>query len=342
MILSLKDEIVLRKNEIKAPIQSIYFGGGTPSLLNEKELASLIEIVHNNYSVEPSAEVTLEANPENISLEAALSWKNLGVNRLSIGLQSFKDADLKWMNRGHNNNQNSACVKTVYDAGFNNVSIDLIYGLPGLKNSEWEGFLKKVVSLGVEHISAYCLTIEDKTKLKYDVENETIKPLSEKKQIEQFEFLCAFLKQSGYEHYEVSNFALNKNYSKHNRSYWDRKEYIGIGPSAHSYNGKGRRWNVSNNHTYMARGTKAKHWYSREDLSIDSVWNELFLTGFRTKWGVLKKDIEKLGGLTRKEQKEIKQMIDNGDLIDSKNAYVLSENGLLFADAISEHFFRIS
>jgi len=196
--------------------------------------------------------------------------------------------------------------------------------------------------LGVEHISAYCLTIEDKTKLKHDVENKTIKPLSERKQIEQFGFLCSFLKQNGYEHYEVSNFALNKNYSKHNRSYWDRKEYIGVGPSAHSYSGKGRRWNVSNNHTYMARGTKTKHWYNQEDLSTYSVWNELFLTGLRTKWGVLKKDIASLGGFTSNEQEEIKRMIDKGDLIDSAKAYVLSEKGLLFADAISEHFFRVS
>ena len=342
MILSLKEEIILRKNEIKTPIQSVYFGGGTPSILYEEELASLLDAVHKHYAVDEKTEVTLEANPENINKNSVLAWKGLGINRLSIGLQSFKNDDLKWMNRGHNNTQNSACVKTVYDAGFNNVSVDLIYGLPGLRNSEWEGFLKKVVRFGVEHISAYCLTIEDKTKLKHDVENKTIKPLSERKQIEQFGFLCSFLKQNGYEHYEVSNFALNKNYSKHNRSYWDRKEYIGVGPSAHSYSGKGRRWNVSNNHTYMARGTKTKHWYNQEDLSTYSVWNELFLTGLRTKWGVLKKDIASLGGFTSNEQEEIKRMIDKGDLIDSAKAYVLSEKGLLFADAISEHFFRVS
>jgi oxygen-independent coproporphyrinogen-3 oxidase len=341
MVLSLKEELSQRKKELLSPIKSVYFGGGTPSLLNKEEFESLLEEVYLCYNVEPDAEVTLEANPENITINKAKAWKGLGINRLSVGLQSFKNDDLKWMNRGHNNKQNSACISDLYEAGFDNISVDLIYGLPGLKASEWEGFLKKVVSMGVEHVSAYCLTIEDKTKLKHDIENDKIKPLSESKQIEQFDFLRSFLKQNGYEHYEVSNFALNKNYSKHNRSYWERKEYIGIGPSAHSYRGKERRWNISNNHTYMSRGTKTQNWYNQEELSLSSVWNELFLTGFRTMWGVSKNEIKKLGGFTNQERKEVKALIDRGDLFDSGRAYVLSESGLLFADSLSESFFRV-
>ena len=226
---------------------------------------------------------------ENISLEAALSWKNLGVNRLSIGLQSFKDADLKWMNRGHDKSNNSKCVELVHNAGFDNVSVDLIYGLPGLKMIEWRSFLELVVSLGVKHISAYCLTVENKTKLKSDIEKGLISPLPEKDQIKQFEILCSFLKKQGYEHYEVSNFALNKVYSKHNRSYWERKKYLGIGPSAHSYNGNSRRWNVSNNHLYMSRGGQKKDWYSQESLSHDSEWNEVFFNRLKNKVGSVKK-----------------------------------------------------
>ena len=341
MILSLKEELSLRKKELTSPIQSIYFGGGTPSLLHIEELSLLLEEVYLNYNIGPGVEVTLEANPENITINNAKAWKNLGINRLSVGLQSFKDDDLKWMNRGHSTKQNTTCISELYQAGFENISVDLIYGLPGLKTIEWEHFLKEVVEMGVEHISAYCLTIEDKTKLKHDVENDKIKPLSENEQIAQFEFLCSFLKSKSYEHYEVSNFALNNKYSKHNRSYWERKKYLGIGPSAHSFNGKERRWNVSNNHTYMSRGTKLKNWYNKEELTLSSVWNELFLTGLRTMWGVSKKEIETLGGFTNQEKKLIKKLIDKGSLFDSGNAYVLSENGLLFADSISESFFRV-
>ena len=341
MILSLKEELSLRKKELTSPIQSIYFGGGTPSLLHIEELSLLLEDIYLNYNIGPGVEVTLEANPENITINNAKAWKNLGINRLSVGLQSFKDDDLKWMNRGHSTKQNTTCISELYQAGFENISVDLIYGLPGLKTLEWEHFLKEVVEMGVEHISAYCLTIEDKTKLKQDVENDKIKPLSENKQIAQFKFLYSFLKGKSYEHYEVSNFALNNKYSKHNRSYWERKRYLGIGPSAHSFNGKERRWNVSNNHTYMSRGTNLKNWYNKEELTLSSVWNELFLTGLRTMWGVSKKEIETLGGFTNQEKKLIKKLIDKGSLFDSGNDYILSENGLLFADSISESFFRV-
>ena len=342
MISSLLNELIVRKKELNTSLKSIYFGGGTPSLLTKDELACLLKTVHENYSIDPSVEVTLEANPENISKKTASAWKGIGINRLSIGLQSFKNEDLKWMNRGHSHEDNINCVKTAQGVGFNNVSVDLIYGLPGLTSDQWLSFLKQVVSLGVPHISAYCLTIENKTKLKNDIANGLIVPLPENKQVEQFEQLSSFLQESGYEHYEVSNFAKNNAYSKHNTAYWQRQQYLGIGPSAHSYDGIKRRWNVANNHIYMSRGGVGKSWYGEETLDSNAVWNELFLTGLRTKWGVSKKQISLLGGLRLSEKKKIEDLCKKESLLENKDAFFLSKKGMLFADGISESFFRIS
>lgn len=342
MLRSLKQEIIERKEEIKTPLKSIYFGGGTPSILYEKELSVLLETVYDSFGAEPQVEITMEANPENVSEENAKNWKSIGINRLSIGLQSFKNDDLRWMNRGHNSEANIESIGIAKSLGFDNLSVDLIYGLPGLKNEEWLSFLQKVCEVEVNHISAYCLTIEDKTKLKNDIKKGKINPLPENKQVEQFELLCSFLNKQNYEHYEVSNFALNGLYSQHNKSYWERKKYIGIGPSAHSFNGKTRRWNVSNNHIYMSRGKGSYSWFSEEVLDKDAMWNEIFLTGLRTKWGVMKKDILSLGGFLSKEKDIIKELIDQQYLLENEKSYVLSQQGLLFADAISEKLFRVS
>lgn len=194
MLRSLKQEIIERKEEIKTPLKSIYFGGGTPSILTEKELSVLLETVYDSFCVEPQVEITLEANPENVSEENVKNWKTIGINRLSIGLQSFKNDDLLWMNRGHNSEANIESIGIAKRLGFDNLSVDLIYGLPGLKNEEWLSFLQKVCEMEVHHISAYCLTIEDKTKLKNDIKKGKINPLPENKQVEQFEILCSFLK----------------------------------------------------------------------------------------------------------------------------------------------------
>lgn len=341
MLRSLKTEIIQRKNELNSPLKSIYFGGGTPSLLTEEELSELLNSVYSAFSLDKNIEITLEVNPENVSEKNAFSWKKIGVNRLSIGLQSFKNEDLKWMNRGHNSVKNIESIKIAKRAGFDNISIDLIYGLPGLKNEEWLSFLEKLPPLDVNHVSAYCLTVEDKTKLKSDVINGLIKPLPENQQIEQYKMLCSFLKKHNYEHYEVSSFALSGSYSKHNRSYWDRKKYIGIGPSAHSFSGNSRRWNISNNHIYMSRGKGEQNWYVEEVLSTNEVWNEVFLTGLRTKWGVLKEEVLQLGGFLFKEKEILNDLIRKKDILETDKAYVLSHQGLLFADAISERFFRV-
>jgi oxygen-independent coproporphyrinogen-3 oxidase len=342
MVRSIADELVERKNELGSQINTIYFGGGTPSLLNKKELSTILERVFTHYSVSDTVELTLEANPENTSYENAVDWKELGINRVSVGLQSFKKEDLVWMNRGHTKEESLSCVESLKKAGIINISVDLMYGLPGLSANEWLFFLKKVTEMNVPHISAYCLTVEDKTKLKHDLAKGKMKALPEQQQVEQFDLLVSFLKDHGYEHYEVSNFAKEKAFSNHNTSYWKRQPYIGVGPSAHSFNGTKRRWNISNNRVYLSRKTNQKNWYSEELLSDDAQWNELFLTGLRTKWGVSYIHLEKLGGFRSSERKELLSLQNKGLVLTSKQAVILSNKGMLFADGISESFFRVS
>ena len=342
MIRCIGKELVSRKNELKDGVGSVYFGGGTPSLLTKKELSFLISSIRSHYNVLPGAELTLEANPENVSYSAVTSWKEAGVNRLSIGLQSFKESDLAWMNRGHTVQDNLSAVSVAKRAGFNNISVDLIYGLPGLTLKEWQFSLKKVVQLGVTHISAYCLTVEDRTKLKHDINKGHIIPLSEKNQVDHYTVLVSYLKKNGYEQYEVSNFAKGKAYSKHNSAYWKEGKYIGVGPSAHSFDGTSRRWNISNNPLYLKHIDNKSSYYSVERLDKNAIWNELFLTGFRTMWGVEIKQINALGGFVLKEEKLLLKLKNQGLVLESKERFTLSEKGFLFADAISSSFFRVS
>jgi len=342
MVLCIGKELISRKNELKAGVESVYFGGGTPSILTKKELSFLISSIRSHYNVLPDAEITLEANPENMSYSAVSSWKEAGVNRLSIGLQSFKESDLTWMNRGHTVQDNLSAVSLAKKAGFNNISVDLIYGVPGLSLKEWQFSLKKVVQLGVAHVSAYCLTVEDKTKLKYDIDKGRVVSLSEKNQVDHYTTLVSYLKKNGYEQYEVSNFAKDKAYSKHNSSYWKDGKYIGVGPSAHSFDGTSRRWNISNNPLYLKHIENKSSYYSIEHLDKNAIWNELFLTGFRTMWGIEKKQIKALGGLMLNEEKEILKLKKQGLVLENKQRLTLSTKGFLFADAISASFFRVS
>ncbi len=341
MIQAISEELSERKNELNSPLCSIYFGGGTPSVLTKKELSLLLNSIYKNFSVSETLELSLEANPENVSFKNAYSWKELGFNRLSIGIQSFKKEDLIWMNRNHTIEDSLSCVSTVQTAGFNNVSLDLMYGLPGLSQADWLSFLKIVVSMGVQHLSAYCLTVEDKTKLKREIDKGRLSLLSEEHQVEQFKVLVSFLKNSGFEQYEVSNFAKNKNYSIHNMSYWNRISYIGVGPSAHSFDGKKRRWNIASNKVYLTHKKQGKKWYEEETLSKKAKWNELFLTGLRTKWGVCKKEINHLGGFISSEKDFLRDCQKKGFIVDRPSAFVLSDYGMLFADGISEGFFRV-
>ena len=335
-------EIELRKNELTERIDSIYFGGGTPSLLEKHEFELLLNSISSNYSVGDNIEITIEANPDDCSELKLQDWINLGINRLSIGLQSFKDGELEWMNRSHTTEQGISAVKNAQKAGFSNISIDLIYGLPELNKEEWLISLKNAVALNPSHISAYCLTVEPKTALHKWTSIGRFNPLDEEIQNEQFEDLIFFLEKHNYEQYEISNFAKNQSYAKHNTAYWEGKKYLGFGPSAHSYDRINRRWNISNNSVYCKNMGLNSLWYQQEELTKEDQWNELFLTGFRTKWGVNKKSIELLGGLNDSEQKMLSKFISLGLLINTNTSWILTFEGKKQADGLASEMFRLN
>lgn len=341
LIAAINREIELRKYELKESIETIYFGGGTPSLLTEEELNSILETIRNLFPINQEVEITLEVNPEDVHLETVTYWKNLGVNRISIGLQSFKESDLKWMNRAHDLEQGFEAVELLKKQGFENISVDLIYGLPGLTLFEWEQHLKHVISLNIQHVSAYCLTVEKQTALNHFVKTGKLKTPNEDVQSEQFNLMLRFLKQNGFFQYEISNFAKTGFESKHNSSYWQNKPYLGVGPSAHSFDGKTRRWNVSNNTNYYKNVGKNESWFETEILTKNDQWNELFLTGLRTIWGVSKSKLKELGTLTDSEQKNKDLLIETGELLETETAFVLTEKGRLKADGIAASFFRV-
>ncbi len=341
LIAALCREIHLRKTEIQTEIQTIYFGGGTPSLLENEELSLILTTIRKNYNVSKTAEISLEANPEDVCEEKLTHWKNEGINRLSIGLQSFKESDMKWMNRAHLASDGEKSVRLAQELGFENITVDLIYGLPQLAKDEWRKHLELVTSLDISHISAYCLTVEPKTALHHQVKHNQMVTADEDTQNEQFELMIDFLNTKGFEQYEISNFAKNEQYSKHNSAYWQGVNYIGIGPSAHSFNGKQRRWNISNNTVYYKNVGVNNSWFTIENLSEKEQWNELFLTGLRTKWGVSKKTIEDLNSFSKAEFNLLLDYISDNLIIETETSYVLSNSGKIRADGIASSFFRI-
>jgi len=341
LIAAMNLEIQLRKDEITDEIQTIYLGGGTPSLLTADELEGLMRTINTQFSVSNEAEITLEANPEDISEENLIQWKKNGINRLSIGIQSFRENDIRWMNRGHHPNESIDAVILAKKQGFSTITIDLIYGLPQLSLEEWKTHLQQVIDLEINHISAYCLTIEPKTVLRHQVSKGKISTPDNESQSVQFEFMQDFLALNGFEQYEISNFAKNQAYSKHNSSYWNGTPYIGIGPSAHSFDRASRRWNVANNTLYYKNVGKNDTWFESEILSLKDRWNELFLTGLRTKWGVSKSQIEALGGFSSFEKQLISHLITDGEMLENETNYVLTVSGKLRADGIAQDFFRV-
>jgi oxygen-independent coproporphyrinogen-3 oxidase len=335
-------ELSLRSSELtNVPIQSLYFGGGTPSLLTAEELQSIVHSVRLNYQLLEHAEITFEVNPEDANVDNLKAWKEVGINRLSIGLQSFQASDLSWMNRSHSTDEGEMAVRMAQKQGFDNISIDLIYGLPDLSNEQWLHHLERALKLNVQHISAYCLTIESKTALEHFVNNGKLKRPTEDQQGEQFDLLVRTLKQAGFEQYEISNFAKDQKYARHNSSYWNFTSYVGVGPSAHSFNGNQRRWNIANNSKYYQQVGKDDDWFEEETLSPTEKWNEFFLTGLRTKWGVLKENMEDLGGMTADEYKLLTTYVETGFIFEEVDRLVLTEKGKLQADGIASAFFRL-
>jgi oxygen-independent coproporphyrinogen-3 oxidase len=322
-------------------LHTVYFGGGTPSLLTKKELDLLLSTIRDQYHLKPDAEITLEANPDDLSTEVLRDLAELGVNRLSIGIQSFHDPHLQFMNRAHTAQEAETSVKKAQDAGITNLSVDLIYAVPSPDDSIWYTNIYKALSLGVEHISAYCLTIEPQTAFGKWVKSKKMDPIEDEYAARQFEILVSTLETEGFEQYEISNFAKNQQYSLHNSAYWQRRPYLGIGPSAHSYNGHSRQYNISNNGAYTKKILKGELPTTKEVLSNADQVNEYLLTGLRTKWGCRIELLQELSGnlFLYRTGEEIFRLCDVGWLKSYDGLLVLTEKGKLFADRVASELF---
>lgn len=342
-------EAICREIELQANyltdkrLQTIYFGGGTPSLLNINELYDIFETIKKYYTFSDDIEITLEANPDDITKERLAILQRFDFNRLSIGIQSFNNDHLKKLNRIHNAQEAESCVKLAQDMGFQNITIDLIYAIPYENHHIWEQDLQKALSLNVPHISSYCLTIEEKTVFGKWLQINKIPPINEDFASEQFKILVDTLEGAGYEQYEISNFCRDNQYSRHNSSYWQRHEYLGVGPSAHSYNGFSRQYNVANNPAYIKSILLGQIPADYEMLSNEEKLNDYILTGLRTKWGCNLTEIEKLvGAKWHISNKEIlKRYLSQGLLQIHNETLLLSKKGKLFADRIASDLFLI-
>ncbi len=286
MVNAICNEMHLRKHELNnQPLASIYIGGGTPTILSNDLLLLLFAGIYKNFEVNVDAEITIEANPDDVTIDKLKAIKQTPVNRFSMGVQSFFDEDLIWMNRAHKSHEAMDSIKLIQDFGFEKISIDLIYGGPTLSNQNWIKNLEKVDELNLHHVSAYCLTAEAKTALQHQINKGKLPALDEEKAAEQFELMIKYLGKYGFEQYEISNFARNKQYAIHNTSYWQNKSYLGIGPSAHSFNGEQRSWNIANNQQYMKQILQNILPNEVEVLTPENRINEYIMTGLRTIWG---------------------------------------------------------
>ena len=336
-------ELDLRKGYCQEKIETIYFGGGTPSILSKDELIAFFDVINEKYEVSKNAEITVECNPDDLTEEKLIELKELGINRLSIGLQSFQNKNLALMNRAHNAQESLKCVGLATEIGFDNITIDLIYGMPNQALEDWQKELEIAVELGVDHISSYCLTVEEKTPLHKMVNQGKVIPIKDEISSEQFQLMVSFLAQHGYEQYEISNFAKPGCYSKHNTAYWQQKKYVGIGPGAHSFNGGSRQWNISNNHKYTSLISDNESYFELENIATKDAYNEYMLTGLRTKWGVSLDYIVTNFGLEYKEYflKEVKPYESTLKITNLNHNYTLTQDGKLMADAIASDLFWI-
>lgn len=339
---SIGKEISLQGKYLSAPIETIYLGGGTPSLLNQSQLETLFNKVRSNFTVLPNAEVTLEANPDDIDEAQLNGWVELGINRLSIGIQSFRDLDLQWMGRAHNANQALNCIKLAQQAGIENISIDLIYGIPGLSDADWSKNIDYAISSGVTHLSCYALTVEPKTALAHKINQQSIPDVDAAHQANHFQILQEKIDAAGFEQYEISNFSLPGKRSKHNSNYWSGKHYLGLGPSAHSFNGLSRQWNINNNALYIQSLSKGIIPFELENLTLTQQINEYIMTALRTIEGIQANKINAIAGKLIFDEILLDALpyIKEG-LINLQNDRIcLSPNGKFMADGIAANLFR--
>lgn len=345
LLLALQKEITLRKDELtEKKLSSLYFGGGTPSVLSSMELEKIIDTISKYYHFENDIEITIEVNPDDLSPSFIKYLSSSVFNRLSIGVQSFFDEDLKMMNRAHNAQQADTAIKRVQDVGLENISIDLMYGSPTSNEMIWKENLQKTIDLQVPHISSYALTVEPNTALNQWIKAKKIQKPDENRQNEDFYWMTQFLKSKGFEHYEISNFAKPNSYSKHNSAYWQGKPYLGLGPSAHSFDGdKKRSWNVANNTKYIKNLMSGILPSETENLSEYDRYNETIMLGLRTKWGV---DLEKMKTnfsefILEKFNQNTHSKIKNNHLIIEDGYLKIPENNWFMADGIASDLFLV-
>jgi oxygen-independent coproporphyrinogen III oxidase len=339
---ALVEELRLQRTYlVNKKINTIYFGGGTPSLLSEEELNMIFSSIREMFDVDDQSEITVEANPDDLHEEYLFNLKKLGVNRLSIGIQSFNDYVLKFMNRSHHAQHARDSFLRSRSAGFNNISIDLIYAVPGESEEDWRTQVKEGIALRPEHISAYSLTIEEKTVFGKMFSRGKLHPVDDDHAARQFEILVDELAQAGYEQYEVSNFSLPGFQSKHNSNYWKGEHYLGIGPSAHSYNGVSRQFNIKNNSLYVRSLVSGKIPFELENLSNEEQANEYILTTLRTSWGTdLQKLKERFGyDVVEQNNKYLERLFENELARMTGNVLVLTPKGRLLADKIASDLF---
>lgn len=341
LVNALKKELYLRKHEIHdMSIQSIYFGGGTPSVLSFKELEEILETIRNNYDLSEQVEVTIEANPEDISFESLKQWKILGINRLSVGIQSFIDRDLIYMNRSHDAQQSKEALKLISNSEFENVSIDLMFGLINSELEEWKENLDMVKSYRITHLSVYNLTIEEQTVFANWKAKKSLLELPESYQEDQFKYASEHLKARGFEHYEISNYSLPGYQSIHNTNYWKRVTYLGFGPSAHSYKNQQRYWNESNNSKYLKMIDSDTFTQESESLDLYDIYNEMIMLGLRTSKGIEMKDILTLPKEIQTHfEAESKPLLKENILVKDQNNITLTKNNWYISDSVASQLF---
>jgi oxygen-independent coproporphyrinogen-3 oxidase len=333
-------EIVLRRDYLTEIVDTIYFGGGTPSILNTNDIAFLLDEINTYFSVNQQAEITLEANPDDITIQKLLAWKQIGINRLSLGIQSFIDEELQWMNRSHNANQAKQCIELIKNH-FDNYSIDLIFGSQLLTNHQWIENIETALSFNPPHLSCYALTVEEKTILGKKVAKQQQANIDNNKQAEQFEILMQRLETAGYHHYEISNYAKPDFESKHNSSYWKGMHYLGLGPSAHSFNGSSRSWNIANNALYIAGIESNQSVVETEILTTTQQLNEHIMIALRTALGINLSFIQQQFGqaVVNEIQSKAACWQQSNHLIESNHHLQLTKQGKLFADGIAADLF---
>ena len=342
MLYAILLEIVLQKKYLaNQTIETIYFGGGTPSLFSGSELSRILDTINENFAVSENAEITLEANPDDLIPQKIKEIRQTDINRFSIGVQSFFDEDLKWMNRVHLASESESAIKRVQDYGFPNLNIDLIYGFPLLGEEKWRTNLQKAIDFEVAHLSPYALTVEPKTALAAFINTKKQEPMDEEQSAAHFNIMVDTLCEVGYQHYEISNFSLPGMQSKHNTNYWKGVHYLGIGPSAHSFNGTSRQWNVADNNRYLSALAKKEIPTTIEQLTLANSANEYIMTSLRTMWGI---DLNKFSSDFGKDamqylEEQSISYINKGYITRSDDTIALTRNGKLYADGIAADMF---